>query len=870
VGANFLFLFDHARRDDIGPARIAAGDMGGIFNKLLRENTPIRRSDQALAAVVRCRPIEWEENDEGEQVPCTREWNGDYIDKKPSPGQVRECAARYTDDLVANFTGQTIVGLGKVPLEYMIGGARKIGSYAGTIFEHGEMVDCSNCGGDGKIAQAPYICRECGGRATIQCGECHRWAKHLKSCSAWGRDHDICPACDPPGSGKYPKRAKRCTECDEGRVPKDPDSPFICERLREGQLFFPTFGPAMLSKQPTQWVVIARDFERLPHLREELEYVEDTKYHVYPPVDADLEMDLDTLVSIDLETYGGFDPLEAETGIQCVAFTDAPGKGVAVDADDPRVPRVLSAKTIVGQNYNLYDRWWLHNKGFGGSLRSRIWDTRYAGKLLNPDTPNNLPYLTREFASPPIRGYWKTRNDYRDRKEEVGCIDVDATLRVYEGQRTALQNRGQLALMEDYIIPLSDVVFKMRCAGMKINKDRMDDASKIIKTDLIAGRDRLPDWSGTHTEAQHTEVQDFLYERLHLPVQKKRDSGKRTANAEALQELRSALETNHKSVKHLSDYEVDEALKFINNVSHLRELSKLESSFLRYKLSADAFVHPALNLAGTATLRMSCQDPNAQQVPNCKCTPKCYGTNSDCRGARFIFIPDEEDWEVMSVDLKQAEVIGFLWYVEEWKILERILHGGFDAHEMVAEACGLERSQAKNTTFALLYGEHPRTTAARLHQSVEDIEGVREIYFAALPGVKEYRSRMVYSAMSQGYVQSPFGVRRYVRVEREVGRAANQACNMPIQNIPPMVIGKAMIKIDKELPEPARMWMQVHDELIIVYPKHLRKQVQDCVVANMRVPVSEMQAAPLGMAGGLVFNVDVEIGTHWGNLREVA
>ena len=79
-----------------------------------------------------------------------------------------------------------------------------------------------------------------------------------------------------------------------------------------------------------------------------------------------------------------------------------------------------------------------------------------------------------------------------------------------------------------------------------------------------------------------------------------------------------------------------------------------------------------------------------------------------------------------------------------------------------------------------------------------------------------------------------------------------------------------MIKIDKELPEPARMWMQVHDELIIVYPKHLRKQVQDCVVANMRVPVSEMQAAPLGMAGGLVFNVDVEIGTHWGNLREVA
>lgn len=748
----------------------------------------------------------------------------------------------------------------------MIGGARKIGSYAGTIFEAGEMVDCVNCGGTGEIVQKPYTCRACGGRGTTKCGDCSRWKKHTKKCGS-DAPFAVCTSCLPEGSGTYPRKPKRCSECTDGRVPKDATNPFICERLKEGQLFFPTYGPAMLAKQPTQWVVIAKDFGRLPYLHEELEYVEDTKYHVYPPRDVDLEMDMDTFVSVDLETRGGLDPLEADTAIECVAFTDAPGKGVALDVDDPRVPRILAAKTIVGQNYNLYDRWWLYNKGFGGSPRSRIWDTRYAGKLCNPDTPNDLPYLTREFASPPIRGYWKTRNDYRDRKEEVGCIDVDATLRVQKGQEFFLKNTGQLKLMTDYIMPLSDVVFKMRVAGMKINKEKMGHAGKIIRDDLCEGRAGLPDWGGTHTENQHAEVQKFLYEQLRLPVQKKRDSGKRTANGEALTELRSRLETNHRSIRSLSDSEIEHALEFINRVSHLRELSKLESSFLRYKLSGENFVHPALNLAGTATLRMSCQDPNAQQVPNCKCKPKCYGENPECRGARFIFIPDGEDWEVMSVDLKQAEVIGFLWYVEEWKILEKILLGGFDAHDMVAEAIGLERSQAKNTTFALLYGEHPRTTAARLHQTVEEIESVREVYFKALPGVTEYRSRMVHSAMDRGYVESPFGVRRYLRLEREVGRAANQACNMPIQNIPPMVIGKAMIEIDKQMPEPARMWMQVHDELVVVYPKHMRQQVRECVVSNMRAAVPEMQASPIGMAGGLIFNVDVEIGPHWGALR---
>jgi DNA polymerase-1 len=603
------------------------------------------------------------------------------------------------------------------------------------------------------------------------------------------------------------------------------------------------------------WPVVERDFSRLVGLEEELKFT------------------VDTSLSVDIETAGSFDPLEGD--ILCVGVSHRPGYGCVLPPGDPRIDGCLSTPKIVGQNFILYDWWWLHNHGYTIPKETAIWDTRYAGKLLNPDTPNDLVYLTGEFAAPPIRGYWKAKQNYRDDVEQVCGIDIDATLRVKLGQHDALKQRGQLGIMTDFIMPLSKVTFDMRAAGMKINKERMEHASNVIREDLLVGRRGLPDneeWNvtkhGYRTENQHVCVQDHLYHALRLPVQTKRESGKRTANQEAIDELRSR------------------ALDFINRIDKLRDLSKLESSFLRYKLSPRDFVHPALNLGGstkgkhesgrgTATFRFSCSDPNAQQIPGCKCSTKCYGQNPDCRGARDIFIPDYPEWEVMSVDLKQAEVVGFLWYAEAWDVLEKILRGRMDAHQMVAnkilsrESNKEERDDFKTTTFAILYGEHETTTAARLQKPVEEIREARDYYFKMLPGVSDYRNMMIGSAMDRGYVESPFRVRRYMRLTREKGRAANQACNMPIQNIPPMVIGTAMINIHRELPKPARLWMQVHDEILCVYPKTMRDVVAGCVLDNLRKPVPQMPAAPLGMAGGIVFNCDVEVGPHWGAVRKI-
>jgi DNA polymerase I-like protein with 3'-5' exonuclease and polymerase domains len=230
-------------------------------------------------------------------------------------------------------------------------------------------------------------------------------------------------------------------------------------------------------------------------------------------------------------------------------------------------------------------------------------------------------------------------------------------------------------------------------------------------------------------------------------------------------------------------------------------------------------------------------------------------------------LPDEDDWLVVRLDLKQAEVVTFLWYVEAWDVLDKVLNHGHDVHQIVADLMGYDRDPAKTTTFATLYGESPETTAARNQMSLADVEDMRVAYFKAMPGVQPFRDQYIGNAMHYGYIETPFRTRRYIRVDRPIGRAANQAGNAPVQAVPPWILRRAMIHLHRELPKPARLWNQVHDEIDIVTPPDLLDEVLELAKYYVTAPIPEMPAPAIGMHSGLRFASDVEIGPHWGALR---
>jgi DNA polymerase-1 len=596
--------------------------------------------------------------------------------------------------------------------------------------------------------------------------------------------------------------------------------------------------------------VVERSFSRIPHLRDELDAEEEGTDYEVRPVETAVHFGTGPL-SIDLETKGGLDPLGAGAAITTVGVSKGPKQAYVFGPEDALARRAVEADLIIGQNYTLYDAWWLYHKW--GAKPRRLWDTRFAGHLLNPDTPNDLVYLSREFADPPMQGYWKAKEDYKEDIDKVCATDVDATYRVYLGQKRALEERGQLHIMENNVMPLCNVVLDMRIKGMRVDGAGMERYARELDTQITALRDGLP--LEIETENQAGRITKYLYDTLRLPEVKNKE-GNQTSARGAIDELLGRLtRPGEATTERLSDSERARAVDFLQRVRDLREVSKLRSSFVNYALDGDGYIHPVLNPGGTATLRMSCSDPNAQNVPP---------------AARRLFLPDEDGWSLVGADMKQAEVIGLLWFAEEWTLIERIRQGE-DIHEMVAalifntsQPTREQRDFAKTTTFAILYGEAPKTTASRLHLPESDIVDLRREYFKALPGVESYREAAIRHAMRHGYVESPYGVRRYVRVDSPYGTNANKAANAPIQNIPAMVTRYAMIELAEQLPEPARLWMQVHDEVIVTCPDDLIPEVSRMLQAVLGQP---QMALPTPSGTGLPFPLTVHVSKRWDGLK---
>ena len=78
-----------------------------------------------------------------------------------------------------------------------------------------------------------------------------------------------------------------------------------------------------------------------------------------------------------------------------------------------------------------------------------------------------------------------------------------------------------------------------------------------------------------------------------------------------------------------------------------------------------------------------------------------------------------------------------------------------------------------------------------------------------------------------------------------------------------------MIKIHKDLPKPARMFNQLHDEIDIVTPPDLLDQVLECAREYITAPVPELPAPTIGMASGLRFATEVTVGSTWGSLKSL-
>jgi DNA polymerase-1 len=136
-----------------------------------------------------------------------------------------------------------------------------------------------------------------------------------------------------------------------------------------------------------------------------------------------------------------------------------------------------------------------------------------------------------------------------------------------------------------------------------------------------------------------------------------------------------------------------------------------------------------------------------------------------------------------------------------------------------------------------------------------------DLYFQRYPGVKDFMEYTRSQAKTHGFVETIFGRRLYVpeinaRNAQRRAAAERTAINAPMQGTAADIIKRAMLAIDAWLQKskiPARMIMQIHDELVLEVQNECLQEVRTQVallmenVAQLKVPLT----------------VDTGIGNNW-------
>lgn len=236
-------------------------------------------------------------------------------------------------------------------------------------------------------------------------------------------------------------------------------------------------------------------------------------------------------------------------------------------------------------------------------------------------------------------------------------------------------------------------------------------------------------------------------------------------------------------------------------------------------------VHPDLWQIGTVTGRMSCKNPNVQNVP----TPI----------KRFIGAPKGKQW--VFIDYSQIEYRLFAHYSHDVNLIKGYWQGE-DYHQKTADMLGIPRKKAKTINFGILYGMGSSTLAKRLEVTKEQAGQLLQKYHENIEGLGILQRKLESAMRSRGYITTAYG--RKLKCTDSWKRV-----NWLIQGTAVDIIKIALIKVDaylkKNAPE-AKIVAVIHDELIIELPEKW----------NAKVWLKEICAL---LYDGISFSVPIEV-----------
>lgn len=397
--------------------------------------------------------------------------------------------------------------------------------------------------------------------------------------------------------------------------------------------------------------------------------------------------------------------------------------------------------------------------------------------------------------------------------------DADVTLRLWQMFKPQLHRAKVTRVYETLERPLVAVLADMEMNGIKVDRDHLSRMSNNFAQKMAGLEAEIHELAGgSFNVGSPKQLGEVLFDQMGLSGGKKGKTGAYSTGADVLEDLAAE---GHDLPARVLDW---------------RQMSKLKSTYtdaLQDHIHPETGrVHTSYVISGASTGRLASTDPNLQNIPV---------RTEEGRRIREAFVADKGN-VLLSLDYSQIE-LRILAHIAGIDSLKQAFHEGQDIHALTASQMfnvPLDqmtpdiRRQAKAINFGVIYGISGFGLARNLRIPRAEAQSFIDTYFERFPGIRAYMDDTVAFAKEHGYVQTLFGRKIHTPEINAKGPHAGfskrAAINAPIQGTAADVIRRAMIRMPDAIAHlPARMLLQVHDELLFEVPEAAVDETIDVV-----------------------------------------
>lgn len=462
-------------------------------------------------------------------------------------------------------------------------------------------------------------------------------------------------------------------------------------------------------------------------------------------------------------------------------------------------------------------------------LENNKFDTTLAAYLADPDSNDySMSRLCTQYGVP-------EGNSIQEKSITVAALnDI-----LYDN----IHQTGSATVLTDIEIPLATVLVAMEREGVKLDIDGIKAFGEKISEKAEKISREIYEYAGYEFNiGSPKQLGSVLFEKLKLSSAKKTKTGYST-NAEVLESLMD----KHPIIPLITEY---------------RALTKLQNTYVTGLLKVvgeDGRVHSTFKQTETRTGRISSAEPNIQNIP--------VRTPLGREMRRFFTAKD--GYLLVDADYSQIE-LRVLAHISGDEIMKKAFLDGVDIHTVTASQVFNQpiewvapdlRSKAKAVNFGIVYGIGAFSLSKDIGVSMTKASEYIRAYLSKYSGIAHYMDKTVAKARHDGYVETMFGRRRYIKELAAKNKNLQSfgervAKNTPIQGTAADIIKIAMIRVYNRLRESkldAKLILQVHDELIV-------EAKEDCADKAAALLKEEMENA---VKLTVPMTVDVNIGKTW-------